>query len=184
MKTIKITRGVERVGTPPTIAPLRWSRETVPHARIGVFVLTALLSGIGMGCDSYANKLKRDEAIASLEVLRQEQDIGRGPISLRVFADAPGNDNRYTNGEYVTLFNSGPRATAIGGWSLCKGASYCFTFPPGASIPAKGSVQLYSGSGQTTATSFYMGSSRGVWNNDHDTATLRNGERVVAKDIY
>ena len=72
MKTIKITRGVERVGSPPTIAPLRWSGETVPQARIGVFVLTALLSGIGMGCDSYANKLKRDEAIASLEVLREE----------------------------------------------------------------------------------------------------------------
>ena len=184
MKTIKITRGVARVVSPVTILPLRRSTEAVRYARVGVLMVTTLLFASTTGCDSYADKLKRDEAIASLQVLRQEQDLGRGPISLRVFANAPGNDNRYTNGEYVTLFNSGTAATAIGGWSLCKGASYCFTFPSGATIPANGSVRLYSGSGQTTATSFFMGSSRGVWNNDHDTATLRNGETVVAKDIY
>ncbi len=101
-----------------------------------------------------------------------------------MFSDAPGNDNRNTNGEYVTVFNSGAEATDIGGWSLCDSPSHCFTFPPGASIPANESIRLCSGSGRATATSFYMGSGRAVWNYDHDTATLRNGEIVIAQDIY
>ena len=154
------------------------------YTRIRVLVLKTLVTTVAMGCDSYAEKLKRDEAIASLEALRQEQPMGPGPIRLRVFADAPGNDNKQINGEYVTVFNSGAAATEIGGWTLCEGASLCFTFPPGASIPANGSVRLYSGSGRTTATSFDMGRRRAVWNNDHDTATLRNGEAVIAQDIY
>ncbi len=157
------------------------------YARISGFGLTTLAIAIAMGCESDADKLQRlgsDEAIASLGALRRELDMGPSSISLSVFADPPGNDNLHPNGEYVTLFNSGAAATEIGGWSLCKGASYCFTFPSGASIPANGRVRLYSGSGRTTATSFYMGSGRAVWNNDHDTATLRNGGTVIAKDIY
>jgi micrococcal nuclease len=101
-----------------------------------------------------------------------------------VFADAPGNDNRNTNGEYVTLSNSGVVATEIAGWTLCEGASLCFTFPSGASIPGNGSVRLYTGSGRNTDTSFYMGHGRAVWNNEHDTATLRSGGTVIAQDIY
>ena len=154
---------------------------------IRVFGMTTLVIAMGMGCESDAEKLRRlrlDEAMESLEVSRREQNIGQGPISLIVFADAPGNDNRNTNGEYVTLFNSGTAATDIGGWSLCDSPSHCFTFPCGASIPANGHVRLYTGSGRTTATSFYMGSGRAVWDNDHDTATLRNGETVIAQDIY
>lgn len=154
------------------------------HSRIRVLVLGTLVLTIAMGCESYAEKLKRDEAIASLEVLRREQDIGQGPISIRVFANAPGRDNVNVNGEYVTLFNSGAEATEIGGWTLCEGASICFTFPHGASIPANGSVRLHTGSGLTTATSFYMGHGRALWNNDHDWATLRNGGTVIAQDIY
>ena len=184
MKTIEIARTVERVAPPHASAHQLLSGTPVPLGRIGAFVLTALFSASAAGCDFNADRLKRDEAIASLKLLRQEQDSGPGPIRLRVFANAPGRDNRNPNGEYVTLFNSSAEVTDIGGWSLCKGASYCFTFPHRASIPANGSVRVYSGSGQTTATSFYMGSGRGVWHNDHDSATLRNGETVVARDTY
>ncbi len=154
------------------------------YARIKVFMLTPLVIAVAMGCDSYAEKLKRDEAIASLEALRREPDIGPGPISLRVSANAPGKDNLNPNGEFVTVFNSGVAAIEIGGWTLCEGASLCFTFPPGASIPPNGSIRLYTGSGAATATSFYMGHQRAVWNNDHDTATLRNGGIVIVQDIY
>ena len=181
MKTIEIVREVERVGAPGPV----WGRqESVTPRSVRGLMLATVFVVLTAGCDSYANKLKRDEAMASLDVSRQEQTAGQGPISLRVFGDAPGNDNRNTNGEYVTVFNSTPEATDIGGWSLCKGASYCFTFPDGASVPAEGSITLYTGSGRATATSFYMGSGRGVWDNDHDIATLRDGETVIAKDIY
>ena len=153
------------------------------YTRIKPFGLT-LVFAIAMGCESDADKLRSEQALASLGARTQEPYIGQGPISLRVFPDAPGNDNRNTNGEYVTVFNSGAEATDIGGWSLCDSPSHCFAFPPGASIPANGSIQLYSGSGRATATCFYMGSGRAVWDNDHDTATLRNGDVVIAQDIY
>ena len=169
--------------TPPAAVPRRGrAGRSVIYAPIRVLGLTTLV--IAMGCESDANKLRSDEAIASLEVSRQEEYIGPSLISIRVFANAPGRDNRNPNGEYVTLFNSRTEATDIGGWSLCDSPSHCFTFPPGASIPANGSVRLYSGSGSDTPTSFYMGSGRAVWDNDHDTATLRNGETVIAQDIY
>ena len=154
------------------------------YARVRGFGLTTLVVAIAMGCESDADKLRSDQALASLRALTEEPDIGQGPTSLRVFSNAPGRDNRNINGEHVTLFNSSSEATEIGGWSLCDSPSHCFTFPPGASIPANGSIQLYSGSGRATATSFYMGSGRAVWDNDHDTATLRNGETVIAQDIY
>ncbi len=157
------------------------------YVRIRVFRLTTLLIAIAMGCESDAEKLQRlrsDEVIASLGVSRRDRNIGQSAISLKVFANAPGRDNHNVNGEYVTLFNSGAVAIEIGGWSLCDSPSHCFTFPLGASIPADGSVRLYSGSGLTTTTSFYMGSGRAVWNNEHDTATLRNGGTVIAQDIY
>ena len=153
-------------------------------ARVRAFGLTTLVVAIAMGCESDADRLRSDQALASLGALTQEPDFSQGPISLRVFSDAPGRDNRNINGEYVTLFNSEAEATEIGGWSLCDSPSHCFTFPPGASIPANGSIQLYSGSGRATDTSFYMASARAVWDNDHDTATLRNGETVIAQHIY
>ncbi len=38
-------------------------------------------------------------------------------------------------------------------------------------MPANGSVRLYSGSGEDTATEFYWGEGA-VWNNDGDTASV------------
>ena len=154
------------------------------HARIRVFGLTTLAVAVATGCEPDADKLRLDEAIASLDALVQEQYMGTGPISIRVFGNAPGRDNRNLNGEYVTLFNSGDEAAEIGGWSLCDSPSHCFTFPSGASIPENGHVRLYTGAGSATATTFYMGSGRAVWGNEHDTATLRNGDTVIAQDIY
>jgi micrococcal nuclease len=154
---------------------------------VRVFGLTTLVLVIVTGCESDAEKLQSsqsDQAQASLRASRREPSIGPSPISILVFPDAPGNDNRRNNGEYVTLSNSGEAAADIGGWTLCEGAAHCFTFPSGASIPANGSIRLYSGSGVATATSFYMGFARAVWNNEHDTATLRDGETVIAQDIY
>ena len=157
------------------------------YARIRAFGLATLVAAAAVSCAFDVDELGRsrsDEATPSRHVLTPEENRARRSISVSVFADAPGNDNRRTNGEYVTLSNSGTAAMQIGGWSLCDSPAPCFTFPPGASIPAGGSVRLYSGSGAVTATSFYMGSDRAVWDNEHDIATLLKGEIVIAQDIY
>jgi len=52
--------------------------------------LTTLV--VAMGWESDADKLRLNQALASLGARTQEPYIGQGPISLRVFSDALGND--------------------------------------------------------------------------------------------
>lgn len=106
-------------------------------------------------------------------------------ISISVFADAPGNDHRNTNGEYAVLSNGSNRAVDLSGWTLCDAARHCFRFPPASSLPGEGLVILYTGMGRSDGSRFFMGSRTAVWNNDGDTATLYDGGgRVVAQHVY
>ena len=106
------------------------------------------------------------------------------PAELRITvqADAPGNDHRNPNGEYVIAQNSAGEAIAIGGWRLCDLANHCFQFPAGATIEGGGRVVVHTGSGRPDGERFYMGRRRAVWNNDGDTATLYDskGATVLA----
>jgi hypothetical protein len=154
---------------------------------VRAFGAATLLVVVAVGCQFDANEVWRgrsNETTPRRDVLTPEDERARRWISVSVYGDPPGNDNRRPNGEVVTLSNSSTSAIQIGGWSLCDSPSPCFTFPPGTSIPADGSVRLYSGFGAPTATSFYMGSERGVWDDEHDVATLLRGETVIAQDIY
>lgn len=103
-------------------------------------------------------------------------------LRLSVFADAPGNDNRNPNGEYVVIQNLGTVAQAIGGWRLCDLANHCFSFPTGAVVAAGATITLYSGPGRSDGSRYHMGYRRAVWNNNGDTATLydERGAVVVA----
>ncbi len=105
-------------------------------------------------------------------------------LRLRVVADAPGNDNENRNGEFVVIENVANESRDVGNWSLSDAAGHEYGFPADASIPADGTVTVYSGSGADNATAFYWGSEGAVWNNDGDTATLRdaNGTVVVQRE--
>ena len=98
-----------------------------------------------------------------------------GALSLAVHADAPGNDHDNPNGEYAVVENGGSADVAVGGWQLCDAANHCFRFPPGAVLPAGGQVFVHTGSGRSDGERYYMGRGRAVWNNNGDTATLRDG---------
>jgi micrococcal nuclease len=105
-------------------------------------------------------------------------------LGVRVVADAPGDDRENPNGEYVVLSNDGTDPLAIGNWTVSDEAGHSYTFPTDATVPASGSVRLYSGSGTDTATEYYRGDDP-IWNNDGDTVTVRaeNGT-VVASESY
>lgn len=107
-----------------------------------------------------------------------------GGLRVRVQADAPGDDHENPNGELVVVENPGERAVAIGGWTMSDEGGHTYTFPENASIPAAGSVTLYSGSGTEEGTDYYWDDGA-VWNNGGDAATLRaaNGT-VVAQTSY
>ena len=103
-------------------------------------------------------------------------------LRMTVRADAPGNDHRNPNGEYVVVENTDAAATAIGGWRLCDLANHCFRFPPGAVIAGGGRIVVHSGVGRSDGERYYMGRRQAVWNNNGDTATLYDarGATVVA----
>jgi competence protein ComEC len=108
-----------------------------------------------------------------------------GTIGLSVFADAPGNDHRNTNGEYAVLENGAEVDVDVAGWRLCDLARHCFRFPPGAVLRAGGRIVVHTGRGASDGVRFFMGSGSAVWNNDGDTATLydRSGT-VVLRHTY
>ena len=105
-------------------------------------------------------------------------------LSVRVVADAPGDDRENPNGEYVVLANPSADPLPIGNWTVTDEAGHSYIFPPNATVPANGSVRLYSGSGTDSATEFYRDGTP-IWNNDGDTVTVRaeNGT-AVAQESY
>jgi len=105
-------------------------------------------------------------------------------LSVRVVADAPGDDRENPNGEYVVLANPTAGPLHIGNWTVSDVADHTYTFPPDTTVPAGGSIRLYSGSGTDSATEFYR-SDGPIWNNGGDTVTVRaeNGT-VVAQESY
>jgi hypothetical protein len=106
-------------------------------------------------------------------------------LTLWVFADAPGNDHHNLNGEYVVITSNASAAVEIAGWNLCDAANACFTFPAGATIQPGSRVVVFTGSGQSDGTNFYMNRGRAVWNNNGDVATLWDSAgRAVTSYAY
>lgn len=88
--------------------------------------------------------------------------------------DAPGNDHQNLNGEWVRITNSGPDSVTMTGWRLSdEGNKHVYRFPT-FTLSSGSSVTVYTGSGTNTATALYMRFSQAVWNNDGDTATLKD----------
>jgi hypothetical protein len=101
--------------------------------------------------------------------------------------DAYGNDNLAANlnDEYVVFKNNTTSGIVMTGWKVQdKGSLHTYYFPRGYVLGSGKSVVLHTGRGSNTASHLYWQRSYGaVWNNDHDTVTLRNsyGQIVVTK---
>ena len=108
-----------------------------------------------------------------------------GPLKITSFkANAPGNDRRNPNGEYVRIANVADDAVDIGGYTVTDRHGHRYTFPAVTLKPGY-SVLLLSGRGMDLTDPqeqivLYWQSRGPIWNNDGDTATLRapDGSRV------
>jgi competence protein ComEC len=100
-----------------------------------------------------------------------------------IHADAAGDDRENLNDEYVTFRNAGDGPLDVGGWTLRDEAEKTYTFPE-LTVPAGGTVTLYTGSGTDTETELYWGADGPVWNNAGDTVIVTNaaGERVLTEE--
>lgn len=99
-----------------------------------------------------------------------------GVVILTVHYDAAGNDWDNLNDEYVVIKNKGNEAVVMTGWTLSDEAGHVYIFPSGFILGAGATVTIYTGSGTDTQDKLYWGSDSPIWNNDGDTAYLRDNE--------
>jgi hypothetical protein len=91
--------------------------------------------------------------------------------------DSPGSDTRSAtslNNEWVSLVNSGSAAVNLNHYTIRDKANHVYTFG-NVSIAGKGGrLWLHTGKGTNSTANRYWGSGNYIWNNDGDTAYLRN----------
>lgn len=86
---------------------------------------------------------------------------------------------RGLNGEWVKFTNDRGYAVDLRGWTLTeRRAGHRYTFPDKSLAPGA-SVWLYSGRGRDTGANLHWNARTYVWNNDGDSATLRNGRGTL-----
>ncbi len=94
----------------------------------------------------------------------------------RIYYNSPGSDNRSNsslNAEWIRLKNYCGTSRSLTSWKIkdAVGHTYLFgTFRLGGGHY----VKVHTGHGTNTATDRYWSSGNYIWNNDRDTAYLRN----------
>src|SRR6266508_857725 len=121
-------------------------------------------------------------AAAALAIAGIAATAAPGAIRItKIYYDSPGSDfgsNTSLNAEWIRLKNTGSRARYLTGWRIRDAAGHVYKFGT-FRLRAGYSVKVHTGSGSNTATNRYWGSSGYIWNNDKDTATLKNASGVV-----
>lgn len=86
------------------------------------------------------------------------------------------------NDEWVDITNTGDASIDMTDWTLENGDGDTFAFPDGFSLAAGATVRVHTGSGSDSSSDLYWGTSMFRWDNDADTATLRDASGDVAQD--
>ncbi|MFI9046005.1 lamin tail domain-containing protein [Streptomyces sp. NPDC053427] len=95
--------------------------------------------------------------------------------------DSPGRDdrsNRSLNAEYVTVKNTGHRAVNLRGWALSDRSGRTYRFG-NFRLAGHSQVRVHTGVGHDNRWDVYQDRRAYVWDNDRDTATLRNDHRRI-----
>ena len=103
-------------------------------------------------------------------------------VKIDINYDASGNDNLNLNDEYVIIENIGDDIVNTDGWTVKDSGRSIYKFGSYIFEPAS-TIYLYTGSGKDGECKFYWGSSKPIWNNDHDTLYLRDKEGLLI-EIY
>jgi hypothetical protein len=96
---------------------------------------------------------------------------------VKIYYDSPGADRRSNsslNAEYITVLNTTTRTVELEGWTIRDKTGYTYEFGPDVVLGAKKRITLRSGQGEDGTSSVYWGRKQYVWNNDQDTAYVRD----------
>lgn len=108
---------------------------------------------------------------------------GGGSIAIgEIHYDAAGNDHQNLGDEWVEIQNRGPSDADLTGWTLSDAAAHVYRFPAGFVLRAGRGVRVRTGAGEDTETDLHWRSPSAIWNNDGDTATLRDAAGAVAAE--
>lgn len=104
------------------------------------------------------------------------------PFHYRAFG---GGASRDLNDEYFTLRNLYKETVDMTGWTVTDNQDHIFTFPHGFLLPTQATVTIHTGCGVDTPSELYWGSESPIWDNQGDTATLRDADgHVVDSHTY
>ncbi|CUW33288.1 lamin tail domain-containing protein [Streptomyces reticuli] len=90
--------------------------------------------------------------------------------------NSPGRDdrsNRSLNAEWVEITNDSGRAVNLKGWTLSDEDGHTYTFNH-YRLNGRATVRVHTGIGRDRKTDLYQDRRAYVWDNNSDTATLRN----------
>lgn len=126
------------------------------------------------------NRYEAEFRQAEAEARQAKRGMWQGvsvPLKITyIKANARGKDNENPNGEWVEISNTGDASINMQGYTLQDAGNHSYTFNK-FSLAAGQTVQVYSGRGQDRADSLYWGLvDDSVWNNQGDSAFLRNAE--------
>ena len=98
-------------------------------------------------------------------------------------ANAPGNDSDNINGEYIRVTNTTPDTLNLSDFHIQNIKGYTYPFP-NMNIPPGHTVKVHSGRGYNQSNpekqlEIYLGSSRPIWNNEKDQATIYDSSGKV-----
>jgi hypothetical protein len=105
----------------------------------------------------------------------------------KIYFDSPGSDggsNSSLNAEWIKIKNTASAAKSLRGWTIRDTSGHVYRFGT-YKLRAGRSVTVHTGRGSNTARHRYWGSDGYVWNNDGDTARLKNNAgRLIDRCSY
>jgi Lamin Tail Domain len=115
-------------------------------------------------------------AVCSIAALILAATASAGIRINKIYFDSPGSDtgsNSSLNAEWIRLKNTGSKGRFLTGWTIRDTSSHVYKFGS-FKLGAGKSVTVHTGKGSNTATNRYWRSDAYIWNNDGDTAKLKN----------
>ncbi|MGW1966995.1 lamin tail domain-containing protein [Streptomyces tubercidicus] len=115
--------------------------------------------------------------LGALEVASPKED--RCSVTLRASPWlCDDRSNRSLNAEWVTVRNTGRTPVNIKGWSLSDKSGHSYRFG-NLRLAGHSQIRVHTGYGHDTRWSVYQDRRNYVWDNNRDTATLRNDHRRI-----